>query len=91
MNQGVYEELVTQLVENKLSRLNQEEFYIKKSLLYKAEASTFLSKHLAQSIKVALSTIKGEHQVEKQIEIAKKYPSRKSVAFIFYEINELLS
>ena len=72
MNQGIYEELVTQLVENKLSRLNQEEFYIKKSLLDKEEASTILSKHLAQSFKAALSYIKGENRLEDQIDIANK-------------------
>ena len=72
MNQGIYEELVTQLVENKLSRLNQKEFYIKKSLLDKEEASIVLSKHLAQSFKAALSYIKGDNQLEKQIDIANK-------------------
>ena len=31
MNQGIYEELVTQLVNSKLSKLEQESFYIEKS------------------------------------------------------------
>ena len=72
MNQGIYEELVTQLVNNKLSKLEQEDFYIQKSRIDKAEASTLLSKHLGHSIKAALSTIRGEHQLEEQIEIANR-------------------
>ena len=72
MKEGIYEALVTQLVENKLLRLDHDDFYIKKSRLDKAEASTLLSKHLAHSIKTALSTIRGEHQIEEQIEIANK-------------------
>ena len=64
MKEGIYEALVTQLVENKLLRLDHEDFYIQKSKIDKAEASTLLSKHLAHSIKAALSTIKGEHQLE---------------------------
>ena len=72
MNEGIYEALVTQLVDNKLSKLDHEDFYIKKSRIDKAEASTLLSKHLAHSIKSALSTIRGEHQLEEQIEIANR-------------------
>ena len=72
MNQGIYEELVTQLVNNKLSKLEQEDFHIQKSRIDKAEASTLLSKHLAHSIKAALSTIRGEHQLDEQIEIANR-------------------
>ncbi len=72
MNEGIYEALVTQLINNKLSKLEQEDFYIEKSRIDKAEASTLLSKHLAHSISAALSTIRGEHQLEQQIEIANR-------------------
>lgn len=72
MNQGIYEALVTQLVESEISKLDHDEFYIKKNRIDKAETAILLSKHLAQSIKGALSTIRGEHQLEKQIEIANR-------------------
>ena len=72
MNEGIYEALVTQLINNKLSKLEQEDFYIEKSRIDKAEASTLLSKHLAHSISAALSSIRGEHQLEQQIEIANR-------------------
>ena len=72
MNEGIYEALVTQLVESEISKLDHDEFYIKKNRIDKAEAAILLSKHLGQSIKGALSTIRGEHQLEKQIEIANR-------------------
>ena len=72
MKEGIYEALVTQLVERKLLQLEHNQFYVKRSRIDKAEAATLLSKHLAHSIKRALSTIRGEHRLEKQIEIANR-------------------
>lgn len=72
MNEGIYEALVTQLVEGKLSKIDHQDFYIKKSRIDKEEAAALLSKHLTHSIKAALSTIRGEHQLEEQIEIANR-------------------
>lgn len=72
MNEGIYEELVTQLVQQKLDEINKETFYINKSIIDKSEASGILSKHLSQTIKRALSIVKGENQIELQIKIANK-------------------
>lgn len=72
MNEGIYEELVTQLVSRKLGSIDKEVFFINKSVLDKEEASNVLSKHLAQTIKNALTYVKGENQIETQIEIANK-------------------
>lgn len=72
MNEGIYEELVTQLVSDKLKDIDKDFFYVNKSLLDKEEASAILSNHLSQTIKNALNYIKGENQVEFQIEIANK-------------------
>jgi HKD family nuclease len=72
MNEGIYEELVTQLVAQKLENVNKDVFFIDKSVLDKEEASTVLSKHLSQTIKNALNYVKGENQIEAQIEIANK-------------------
>lgn len=72
MNEGIYEELVTKLVSQKIDNLNKENFYINKALIDKEEASILLSKHLSQTIKVALNYLKGENQIELQIEIANK-------------------
>lgn len=72
MTEGIYEELVTQLVSRKLENIDKNVFYINKSQLDKEEASAMLSKHLAHTIKSALNIVKGENQIELQIEIANK-------------------
>lgn len=72
MIEGIYEELVTQLVAEQLNDLDRSSFFIDKSKLDKEEASSFLSKHLAQTIKNALKYVKGDNPIELQIEIANK-------------------
>lgn len=72
MIEGIYEELVTQLVSQKLEGIDKNQFYINKSVLDKEEASTVLSKHLAQTIKNALNYVKPDNQIETQIAIANK-------------------
>jgi superfamily II DNA or RNA helicase len=72
MNQGIYEELVTQLVSNKINELNKEKYYINKSKIDKEEASIIISRHLSKTIKGALDLLKGAQQIEHQIEIANK-------------------
>ena len=72
MNQGIYEELITQLITEKLNKLDKDKFFLKKSLIDKEEASSILSKHLSKTLQHAFQLIKGENKVEKQIEIANK-------------------
>lgn len=72
MTEGIYEELVTQLVSQKLEIIDKDTFYIGKSSLDKEEASAVLAKHLSQTIKSALNYVKGENQIELQISIANK-------------------
>lgn len=73
MHQGIYEELVTQLVSNKINELNRDSYYINKSKIDKEEASIIISRHLAKTIKGALDAMKNEtNLIELQIEIANK-------------------
>ncbi|MGK0412016.1 MAG: superfamily II DNA or RNA helicase [Polaribacter sp.] len=72
MNQGIYEELITQLVSEKLKELDKDKFFLKKSLIDKEEASNILSKHLSKTLKHAFEIIKGENKIEQQIQIANK-------------------
>ena len=72
MNQGIYEELVTQLVSNKINELNKDSYYINKSKIDQEEASIIISRHVAKTIKAALDVLKGENVIELQIEIANK-------------------
>jgi superfamily II DNA or RNA helicase len=71
MNQGIYEELITQLVSEKLKSLDNEKFYLKKNIIDKEEASSILSKHLARTLKQAFEIV-GKNKVEEQIKIANK-------------------
>lgn len=70
--QGIYEELVTQLVSNKINTLDKDSYYVNKCKIDKEEASIIISRHLSKTIKGALDVLKGEHQIEHQIEIANK-------------------
>ncbi len=72
MTEGIYENLVTQLVKSKLEDLDKEHFYIETSEIDKAEAADILSKHLSQTIKNALQQIKGDNPIEVQLEVANK-------------------
>ena len=72
MIEGIYEELVTQLVAQQLNDLDRNSFFLNKSKLDKEEASSIISKHLALTIKNALKYIKGDNSIELQIEIANK-------------------
>ncbi len=69
---GIYEDLITQLISKKLSELDNEKYYINKSIVDKEEAANILSRHLSSKIKLALNTLKGDDQVDRQIEIANK-------------------
>jgi superfamily II DNA or RNA helicase len=72
MTEGIYEELVTRLVTQKLENMDKNVFHINKSPIDKEEASSILSKHLARTIKSALKYVNGENSIELQIEIANK-------------------
>lgn len=72
MNQGIYEELVTQLVTNRINSLGKDAYYINKSRIDKEEATIVISRHLSKAIKFALDLLKGEHQIEQQIDFANK-------------------
>ncbi len=72
MTEGIYEELVTQLVSRKIGGLDRDNFYIKTSTIDKEEAADILSKHLSYTIKNALNLLKSNNSIESQIEVANK-------------------
>ncbi len=72
MNQGLYEELVTKLINFKINELDKDVFQVKKTSIDKAEAAQLLSQHIGKTIKHAFTLIKGEDVIETQIEIANK-------------------
>jgi superfamily II DNA or RNA helicase len=83
MNQGIYEELVTKLINIKLGELDQDTFQIKKTSIDKSEAAQILSQHIAKTIKHAFTLIKGEDILETQIKIANKI-----ILFLKDELNK---
>lgn len=72
MIEGIYEDLVTQLVSEKLRNIDRDKFLIRTSVIDKEEAATVLSKHLSATIKNALNYVRADNQIEAQIKIANK-------------------
>ena len=54
MNQGLYEELITKLVNYKINELDKNTFYIKKTAIDKAETAQLLSQHIGKTIQQVL-------------------------------------
>lgn len=69
---GLYEQLITKLISNKLQLIDDTTFYVKSSQLDKEEASRYLSLYLSETIKFALNEIKDEDKTIKQIELSNK-------------------
>ena len=70
--QGIYEQLISKLVESKLNDLDRNTYYIKETEIDKNEASKVLSQYLLGIIRLALNLISGENSIEKQIELSNK-------------------
>ena len=50
MTDGIYEQLITKLVSQKLERLDKDKFYLKKNELDKIDATRLFSYHLLKVI-----------------------------------------
>lgn len=87
MQTGIYEELVTKLVKQRIDRLPDDQYYVNKVKLDKEEAAALLARHLSQTIKTALSFVKGDgdstSRIEQQIDIANKI-----IHFLKDELNQ---
>ena len=83
MISGLYESLVTRLIQSKLETLNRDSFFVKEIPIDKSEATHYLATHLFETIKKALNTFSGEDTIEKQILICNKI-----VEFLKDELNE---
>ncbi|MDR4506436.1 MAG: DUF3427 domain-containing protein [Candidatus Scalindua sp.] len=72
IQQGLYEQLVSNLISSKLNDLDRNVFYIKETTIDKNEAAGFLSQYLCDVIMVALNSISDDDNIEKQIELSNK-------------------
>ena len=69
---GLYEQLINKLFYNKLQTISEEEFFVKTTVLDKEEAARYLSQYLAETIRFALSEVKGDDSLLKQVELSNK-------------------
>ncbi|MFT4803931.1 MAG: hypothetical protein ACI9YE_001128 [Psychroserpens sp.] len=69
MNQtGIYEQLITQLVEHNLDR---ESFFVGERSLEAAEAATWLSRFLTRIIEIAMDSVpNSDNRIQEQIGLA---------------------
>jgi superfamily II DNA or RNA helicase len=72
MQQGLYEEIVTRLVASKLETLERDNFYIKEVAIDKEEAAQAIAQHLGKIIQYALTFLKDEKGVLRQLALANK-------------------
>jgi superfamily II DNA or RNA helicase len=69
---GLYEQLITKLIANKLDLLDHDAYFVKRTPVDKEEASRYLSLYLSETIKFALNEIKDDNKTFKQIELSNK-------------------
>ena len=69
---GLYEQLINNLISNKLKSLDLETIYYKTTAIEKSEASNFLTQYISNFINHSLNSISGENSIETQINIINK-------------------
>jgi superfamily II DNA or RNA helicase len=72
MQQGIYESLITKLVQSKLDELNQETFFIAQKPIDKAEAKNVLSQYFSEILQRALGLFSGENVLDRQLAFVNK-------------------
>ncbi len=72
MELGLYERLVSKVVQAKLNSLNQDEYFILDKKMEQEEASRFLSNHIIKLLRVALGMYSGKEILSHQISLANK-------------------
>lgn len=69
---GIYEQLISKLIESKLKTIDRKQFFVEESKVEKSEAAKLLSQYLSEVINHALGLITHENSVEQQIEVSNK-------------------
>src|SRR4030066_2389699 len=70
--EGIYEQLISKIIELKLKDVDIKQFFVKDSIIDKSEAAKILSQYLYEVINHALGLITDENSIEQQIEISNK-------------------
>lgn len=69
---GLYEHLITELLQQRLGALPADHFYIQQQPVEPAEAARYLTQHLSQLIRFALNEVPTSQRPLAQIELANK-------------------
>lgn len=72
MQQGIYESLISKLVQSKLDELDRDVFYVDQKPIDKTEAKDVLSQYFSLILKRALTYFSGEESLLKQLELINK-------------------
>jgi superfamily II DNA or RNA helicase/HKD family nuclease len=72
MQQGLYENLITKLIDSKISSIDNQQFYVKETLVEKSEVVRVLSQHVSRLLNYGLSLITGDDSIDRQIKISNK-------------------
>jgi len=70
MKTGLYEELITQLLQDKLSECEDERYFIERQPLETADAALYLSHFLQHILHVIFESFKVQDKISKQIELS---------------------
>ena len=70
MKTGLYEELITQLLQDKLSECEDERYFIERQPLETADAALYLSHFLQHILYVIFESFKVQDKISKQIELS---------------------
>ena len=72
MQQGLYENLITKLIDSKISSLDKHQFFVKETPVEKSEVARVLSQHVSRLLNFGLSLITGGDSIDRQIKVSNK-------------------
>ncbi|MCF2495405.1 DUF3427 domain-containing protein [Dyadobacter chenhuakuii] len=72
MQQGLYENLITKLIDSKISSLDKQQFFVKETPVEKSEVARVLSQHVSRLLNYGLSLISGDDSIDRQIKVSNK-------------------
>lgn len=72
MQIGIYEQLITKAVKNRIDELPDSKYYYQSSPLSALDAATYMSRHIARWTEYALKEVANHKNTESQVDLANK-------------------
>ncbi len=69
---GIYEQLLNNVISQRLSKLKNDSYYIDSTILDKEEAARYLTSYLSKVVMEALNSFQGDSKLNKQIQLVNK-------------------